>query len=101
MQGNVNTPANIRQKDEPFLNIVIFTSSVHLPATIMYYSSQIGKRQVNEIMTCNHFETIKRFRHFNDNQAYKPLGVPEHDKLFKVRPLWDKIRQPLLLMPKE
>lgn len=102
IQVNVNKPANItRLEMEQFIGIVIFTSLVHLPASRRYWSTAVGQNQVHEIMTCNRFETIKRFLHLNDNDNFKPLGTPGHDKLFKVRPLLEKIRERLLFVPKE
>ncbi|CAH2102738.1 unnamed protein product [Euphydryas editha] len=44
---------------------------------------------------------IKRHLHFNNNNDFKPVGTPGHDKLFKIRPLIDKVRERLLLTPKE
>ncbi|CAK1592174.1 unnamed protein product [Parnassius mnemosyne] len=101
-QVNVNKPANITTTEiEQFIGIVIFTSLVHLPSTRMYWSNNIGQHQVNSIMTCNKFEMIKRHLHFNNNEDFKPPGTQSHDKLFKIRPLIEKLRERLLLIPKE
>ncbi|CAG4938749.1 unnamed protein product [Parnassius apollo] len=101
-QVNVNKPANITTTEiEQFIGIVIFTSLVHLPSTRMYWSNNIGQHQVNSIMTCNKFEMIKRHLHFNNNEDFKPPGTQSHDKLFKIRPLIEKLRERLLLISKE
>lgn len=102
IQVNVNKPVNATNAEmEQFIGIIIFTSLVHLPSTRMYWSNNIGQHQVNSIMTCNRFEKIKRHLHFNNNDDFKPAGAPGHDKLFKIRPLLDKVRERLLLIPKE
>ncbi|GBP72669.1 PiggyBac transposable element-derived protein 3 [Eumeta japonica] len=52
-------------------------------------------------MTCNRFEAVKKNLHFNNNDNFKPRGTDGHDKLFKIRPVLDEIRERLLLVPKE
>lgn len=52
-------------------------------------------------MSCNKFDEIKRFLHFNDNTNIIPAGQQGHDKLFKIRPFLSIIRERLLLVPKE
>ncbi|XP_055852309.1 piggyBac transposable element-derived protein 3-like isoform X2 [Episyrphus balteatus] len=102
IQDNANRPANItKQEMEQFIGIMIFMSIVRLPVSRNYWNSTIGQPQIYESMTCNRFETIKQHLHFNDNTNFIPYGNPGHDKLFKVRPLLDGIRQQLLLVPKE
>ncbi|CAG9570868.1 unnamed protein product [Danaus chrysippus] len=84
IQENINNPAMITTEDiEKFIGIVIFMSCVKLPATRKYWSKEVGQTQVYEIMTCNRFESIKRFLHFNNNENFVPRGQDGHDKLFK------------------
>ncbi|CAG5037026.1 unnamed protein product [Parnassius apollo] len=102
VQDNIYKPANItKQEIEQFIGMVIFMSIVKLPASRYYWNKTLGQQQIYETMTRNRFETIKNKLHFNDNNNYTPLGSPGHDKLFKVRPLLDGIREQLLLVPKE
>ncbi|CAK1598666.1 unnamed protein product [Parnassius mnemosyne] len=102
VQDNVIKPANIsKQEIEQFIGMVIFMSIVKLPASRHYWNKTIGQTQIYETMACNRFETIKKNLHFNDNDNFIPFGNPGHDKLFKVRPLLNGIRQQLLLVPKE
>lgn len=101
-QVNIKKPANITKAElEQFIGIVIFTSLIQLPSSRRYWATGTGQNQVYETMTCNRFEVIKRFLHFNDNNDFKPKGTPGHDKLFKIRLLLEKIRDRLLLIPKE
>lgn len=76
-------------------------SLLKLPSTRLYWSSNLGQSQIYEIMTCNRWEEIKRHLHFNDNMMLRPAGSPGHDKLFKIRPVIEKNRRQLLLIPKE
>lgn len=102
IQDNVNKPAYITKEEmEQFIGIVIFMSIVKLPATRMYWNNSIGQHQVYETMTCNRWETIKRFLHFNDNTTFIPFGHDGYDKLHKIRPLVEHIRQRLTQVPKE
>lgn len=97
-----NKPTSITKDDiEKFIGIVTFMSCVKLPATRMYWSKNVGQSPVHELMTCNKFETVKRFLHFNNSENFKPRGTDGHDKLFKIRSLLEKIRERLLLVPKE
>ncbi|KAJ8928076.1 hypothetical protein NQ314_019390 [Rhamnusium bicolor] len=56
---------------------------------------------VSQTMTCNRFEEIRRFLHFSNNNEQVPFGQDGHDKLFKIRPFLDKVRERLLRIPKE
>ena len=72
-------------------------SILHLP-TIRHHWGVLGTSSIYNIMTVNRFEEIKRFIHFNDNTTNTPNS---YDKLFKVRPLLDQIRNILITVPKE
>nr|CAH7744544.1 unnamed protein product [Callosobruchus chinensis] len=52
-------------------------------------------------MSCNRFEEIKRFLHFNNNENIIERGQPGYDRLFKIRPFLDQIKSRLLEVPKE
>ncbi|KAJ8943326.1 hypothetical protein NQ314_009786 [Rhamnusium bicolor] len=56
---------------------------------------------ISRAVTCNRFEEIKIFLHFKDNGVEAKYGEPGYDKLFKIRPLLDKIRERFLLVPNE
>lgn len=86
---------------EQFIGIVIYMSVAHLPATRMYWSTALKHTLVADVMSCNKFEKIKRFLHFNNNYDFIPAGNNGHDKLFKIRPLLSKLRERLLKVPKE
>ena len=50
------------------------------------YTPGFGK-----VMSRNRFQMILSFLHFSDNNEYVRSGEPGHDKLFKVRPVIEKI----------
>nr|CAH7720594.1 unnamed protein product [Callosobruchus chinensis] len=76
-------------------------SVIQLPSTRCYWNSSMDILCISRAMTCNRFEEIKRFLHFNNNELQVPHGQPGYDKLFKVRPFLNKIRERLLIVPKE
>ena len=43
------------------------------------------------VMSRNKFLLILQFLHLNDNQRSVPRDHPDHDKLFKVRPIYDML----------
>ncbi|XP_057338431.1 piggyBac transposable element-derived protein 3-like [Microplitis mediator] len=102
IQENIDKPVGIRKEEiEQFIGIVIFMSCVKLPAARMYWTKHVGQPQVYDVMTCNRFEAIKRFLHFNNNENFIPRDKDGHDKLFKIRRILDMIRKRLMLVPKE
>ncbi|GBP36150.1 Chimeric ERCC6-PGBD3 protein [Eumeta japonica] len=52
-------------------------------------------------MSCNRFEEIKRFIHFNDNLTQIPKGQLGYNPLHKIQPLLELLRQRILTVPKE
>lgn len=79
----------------------IYMSLLQLPSSRHYWNTSIGQDFVRDTMSCNRFETIKQFLHFNNNQNHKNPNDDGYDKLFKIRPLLTHIRDQLLLVPKE
>lgn len=72
-------------------------SILNLPS-IRHHWGTLGSSSIYNIMTVNRFEEIKRFIHFNDNTTNTS---DSYDKLFKVRPLLEQIRNILVTVPKE
>lgn len=84
-----------------FIGIIIYMSVVHLPSTRHYWKEGSYIEKVASVMTCNRFEEIKRFLHFFDKtQELKP-GELNYDKLQKLRPLLNILRDRLMEVPKE
>lgn len=54
-----------------------------------------------DAMAHDRFESIKSSLHFNDNNKLKKKDHPEYDKLFKIRPVLEYIKQNLYKIPQE
>lgn len=76
-------------------------SLLKLPSSRHYWNTSIGQEFVRSTMTCNRWEAIKRFLHFNNNATIRSPGETGFDKLFKIRPLLSKIREQFCLYPKK
>lgn len=61
-------PANISEEEiKAFIGICIYMSILHLPSTRSYWNNSMEIPAISQTMTCNRFEEIKRFLHFNNN----------------------------------
>ncbi|KAJ8912352.1 hypothetical protein NQ315_014719 [Exocentrus adspersus] len=103
VQTRINKPANISQYEmEQFIGIAIYMSIIQLPSTRHYWNNDVGHPAVSSVMSCNRFEEVKRFLHFNNNDdIITDKSHPGYDKLFKIRPLLNMLRERLRLVPKE
>lgn len=54
-------------------------------------NSFLGVKQVQDIMSRTRYLKINQYLHFNDSSKAKPRGHAEHDKLFHIRPLINKL----------
>lgn len=84
-----------------FLGMIIFMSVVHLPSTRHYWKEGTYIEKLASVMTCNRFEEIKRFLHFFDKAQERKPGEPNYDKLQKIRPLLNILRERIMKIPKE
>ena len=50
-------------------------------------------------MTLNKFEKIKLSLHFSNNDLHKPAGHPEHDRLYKIRPVIKHLNERFATVP--
>ena len=71
---------------------VLFGCKV-LPETRFYWSKDplLGVPTVQKIVPRNHFEKIRQYLHLNNRDNMLLRKDPNHDKLFKVRPLLDVV----------
>ncbi|KAF9805875.1 hypothetical protein SFRURICE_013851, partial [Spodoptera frugiperda] len=60
------------EESDSFIGICLYMSIVQLPSTRFYWNEDMGYPKVSTIMSCNRFEEIKRFIHFNDNLTQIP-----------------------------
>ncbi|XP_026316625.1 piggyBac transposable element-derived protein 4-like [Hyposmocoma kahamanoa] len=76
-----------------YLGILIFMSVYHYPSTRSFWSNKFGFAPIKEAMTVNKFEKIRKILHFNNNENHLPISHPQHDKLYKLRPIIDHLNQ--------
>lgn len=99
-QKNISKPVKI-EIDEiyRFVGICILTSVIHLPNTRSYWSTVMGVDVIREAMAVNRFELIKRYIHFNDNEVQEAATDENRDRLFKLRPIIDRLLQQFQTVP--
>ena len=73
------------------LNVLFGIKS--LPETRMYWSKDnfIGVPTIQKVMPRNRFEKIRQYLCLNNRLNMLPRDNPAYDKLFKVRPLLDRL----------
>ena len=59
----------------------------------MYWKTDTRYDQICAVMSRDRFELIKRYIHFNDNNKDKRKQDENRDRLFKIRPLFEALRQ--------
>ena len=50
-------------------------------------------------MSANRFEKIKEFIQFGNNENALPFSDPQHDRLFKLRPVIEKLKERFQIIP--
>lgn len=66
-----------------------------------HWNANIGNPIIKETMSINEFEKIREFLHFNDNTQQKKPDEEGFDKLHKIRPVVDTLRDRFRSVPKE
>lgn len=78
---------------QQFIGLVYIMSLVHLPRVTKHWHGCIGTPLVKETMAVNKFEKIRRFIHFNDNSKNVPRDHSDHDRIFKIRPVFKRLNE--------
>ncbi|XP_049955436.1 piggyBac transposable element-derived protein 2-like [Schistocerca serialis cubense] len=90
---SINTSANeIRQ----FIGIHLLSGIVSEPSYKMYRANETSHSQIADVMQLCRFYKLRRYFHVNDNANMLPRDDPHHDKLFKVRPFLDQLKNNFL-----
>lgn len=84
-----------------YIIIYVVMSLIQLPRVTSHWNSQIGTPITQEIMPVKMFEKIRQFIHFNDNCQLLSQEQPEFDRLFKIRPLVQKLNEIFSKVPLE
>lgn len=66
-----------------------------------YWSPITGNQLIKETMTVNKFDQIKQQLHFKNNQNMVPRNDESYDRIFKIRPLVDKLLSRYKTVPLE
>lgn len=102
VQTNPEKPFKIYKSDiKKFLGIMSMMSIVHVPNTRKYWSENTANNVIRNCMSINMFENIRRYLHFNDNSQDLPRNNSDRDRLFKVRPLIDRLNEKFSSVPME
>ncbi|KRZ73835.1 PiggyBac transposable element-derived protein 2 [Trichinella papuae] len=85
-----------------FLRTLLKMGLVPMPRYSMYWSAELRCDAIADAMSGNRFRDVMRYLHFNDNsEAVLDRESPRYDRLFKVRPLIESIRQSCLRLEQE
>lgn len=84
------------QEIRTFIGMNILAGIIKLPNYRMYWSEFTRFPPISDAMSRNRFDKIRANIHLNDNRQMKSRTDPNHDRLFKVRPFIEKLRQNFL-----
>ena len=68
-------------------------SVVSAPYYQFYWELETRYELIASAISCDRFESLKRLLHFNDNTKDKKRDDETRDRLFKIRPLFEILRQ--------
>lgn len=86
---------------EQFIGTVLYSTIFHLPRARMYWKRSCWVQQIAEVFSRNRWEEIKKYIHFNDNSNMSAPTDEKRDKLFKIRPLVDKLLHKFQAIPQQ
>lgn len=82
-----------REEIQAFFGLHVLFGYHKLPDTSLYWlkDTTLGVPYVQRVMPRDRFDKLTQYLHLNNNANAIPRGQPNHDKLFKVRPLLDAL----------
>lgn len=84
-----------------YIGSVLYMSCVKIPNTRLYWSSDVGQEPIKRAFCVNRWEKIKNNLHFADNLAARSRNDPGYDRIFKIRPFLDAVRERFTSIPME
>lgn len=100
IQSNPSSSITFTEYDlYKFFGILLYMSVIKFPSTRSYWSPKFGYEPISSTMPLNKFEKIKLSLHFNNNDLHKPIGHPEHDRLYKIRPVIKHLNERFATVP--
>jgi hypothetical protein len=76
-------------------------SYIHVPRCRDYWRPSFGNKLVQETMSVNHFEKVRKYILFANNEDAVPKKEPGHDRLLKIRPVVEELRKNFKKIPME
>lgn len=99
-QKNPAKPKNLSTKDiEKFLGVIIFSSISNCTSLRDMWHPIRGNNTVVNCMGINTFDSMRSVLHFNDNTQQEAPTDPNRDRLYKLRPIIDRINSKSLSVP--
>ncbi|CAH2102653.1 unnamed protein product [Euphydryas editha] len=99
-QTNPSNPFSITAMEvKKFIGILLFMSVEHFPSVRSYWNEKFGYEPIKKVMPVNRFEMIRSFLHFNNNENHLPPEHPNHDRLYKLRPVIDHLNKKFASVP--
>jgi len=86
---------------ERLLSIFLKMCIVPMPRYSMYWEAETRYSQIASLMSRDRFKKLKAFLHFNDNSKPPGKNDSSYDKLYKIRPLLQMLRENCLTVPPE
>ena len=85
VQLNPGKPQEITKDDiRKYIGICIVMSYIHVPSCRDYWRPSFGNKLVQETISVNHFEKIRKYIHCANNEDAVPQKEPGYDHLFKI-----------------
>lgn len=83
-----------RAEMKAFIGIIIIMGIVKLPQYAFFWSTDefLGNPGIKKVMAKNRFEELSCYLRFNDSSKEPARGDRDYDRLFKVRPVLDYVR---------
>lgn len=102
-QKNANKCVNVSSNEiRKFIGISLLTSIVRLPNVRLYWNETLGNRVIQNTMSLNRFEEIRKNLHFNDNNSQvTDSTLLTYDKLHKLRPVIEEFGTKFASVPME
>ena len=89
MQSDGRELTLLTSEIKTFLGILMKCGIMKPPSDRYAWRNFVNYSVIADVLSCNRFEQIKRFLHFNDNTSQPEKDTPNFDRLFKSDPSWN------------
>lgn len=99
-QVNINTSFSVTNIEiRQYVGILLYMSLYRYPNTEEYWGLY-SFESIRTTMTSKRFEAIKKHLRFNDFSKMRKKQHPDHDPLFKIRPIYNHLNERFDSVPK-